>query len=531
MGASNSKVEGICRPAQSGKTRTYQALIKDYEMLAELFFDCEGFVNVVVCSNNTSLVQQTASRHTAELYESSSVESDGGAADDRIEGKVFSWFSGTKENNLRWDGLANRIKEDEVSMVVACAHAKRIGFIVDLLKDLNRSKVFKKKVNVWIDEADESISKWSKVDIASLQVVHSVTLISATFDAIVKKYGKVRVRCYDVAHPATYVGFKDCDVTRKDIAVVSAPAYLAAVYNEFSAQLCVPGMRLFAPGDNTQESHDNIAEFLCARGWAVLVLNGARKEVVKPDGQVLPIADYVEWDNGTPEEIGRTITSIYYDSGLAQFPFAITGQICLGRGLTFQNERFLFDWAVVPNMVSRATAYQCAARVLGNIKDMPNYKQCKVVTTSRMQRLIEQAENIAINIGHGERGQHAVVDKEALKRAQGSDDMKMSVPVVITITADELEDIYKSKSDVKRQKILDKLDSVLRDTLRTYECKQVTRPKAGPQFQKAVTDVANAAANGRRPGLFTKEEKKTNVWQAILDDRDNRIIVTYYRGA
>jgi hypothetical protein len=418
MGALNSRVEGICRPAQSGKTRTYQKLIKDYEMLAELFYDCEGFINIVICSNNKSLVQQTAARHAADLYDTSSVESDGGKADDRIEGKVYSWFSGTKENNLDVGGLADLIKEDEVAMVVCCAHAKRISWLVKLLENLNRSKTFKKKVNIWIDEADESIGKWSKIDIARLPVVHSVTLISATFDAIIKKFGKVRVRCYDVAHPASYIGFKDCEVTRKDIAVASAPAYLAAVYAEFSTQLCVPGMRLFAPGDNTQESHDQIAEFLRVRGWAVLVLNGARKEIIKPDGQILPIADYVEWENGTPEEIGKTITSIYHDSGLSAFPFAITGQICLGRGLTFQNADFLFDWAIVPNMVSRAAAYQCAARVLGNIKHLPNYKQCKIVTTSRMQRLIEQAENIAIRIGHGEKGDHTVVDNEALKRAQ-----------------------------------------------------------------------------------------------------------------
>jgi hypothetical protein len=420
MGSSNSKVEGICRPAQSGKTKTYQELIKDYEMLADLYWGIPGFINIVLCSNNKSLVQQTTSRHAAELYETSSVESEGGAADDRIEGKVFSWFSGTKENNLSVGDLADRIKEDEVGMVVCCAHAKRIGFLVELLENLNRSKTFKKKVNIWIDEADESIGKWSKVDIASLQVVHSVTLISATFDSIIKKYGKVRIRCYDVAHPVNYISFKDCDVMTRDIVVSGAPEYLAEVYNEFSAQLCLPGVRLFAPGDNTQESHDQITEFLRMRGWAVLILNGARKEIVKPDGHILPIADYVEWDNGTPEEIGKTITSIYHDSGLAQFPFAITGQMCLGRGLTFQNNSFLFDWAIVPNMAARASAYQCAARVLGNLKHLPNYKQCKIITTSRMQRLIEQAENIAINIGRGERGDHIVVDKEALKRAQAS---------------------------------------------------------------------------------------------------------------
>ena len=419
MGAFLTKVEGICRPAQSGKTRTYQKLIKDYELLADLFYDCSGFINIVLCSNNRSLVQQTASRHAADLYETSSVESDDAPADDRIEGKVFSWFSGTKENNLSVGDLADRIKEDEVGMVVCCAHAKRIGFLAKLLENLSRSKNFKKKINIWIDEADESINKWSKIDIASLQIIHSVTLISATFDSIIKKYGKVRMRGFEVAHPECYIGFKDCNVITDDTAVGTAPEYLAAIYEKMEKDLCIPGMRLFAPGDITQESHEQIVSFLVRRGWAVLILNGARKEIIKPDGQILPIADYAEWENDTPEEIGKTITRIYHDSGLTRYPFAITGQMCLNRGLTFQNEHFLYDFGILPNMKDRANAYQCAARILGNIKNIPSYKKCTIITTTRMKRLIEQAENIAINIGRvAENGELALVDKESMKWAQ-----------------------------------------------------------------------------------------------------------------
>jgi len=78
-------------------------------------------------------------------------------------------------------------------------------------------------------------------------------------------------------------------------------------------------------------------------------------------------------------------------------------------------------------MADRSAAYQCAARVLGNIKHLPNYKQCKIITTSRMQRLIEQQENIAINIGRGVKGDHAIIDKDALKRAQVGPDGRAPV--------------------------------------------------------------------------------------------------------
>ena len=430
MGASNSKIECICRPAQSGKTRTYQELIKDYELLAELFHGCDGFINIVLCSNNRSLVQQTAARHAADLYENSSVESEDVEADDRIEGSVFSWFSGTSKNNVSVRDLAFRILKGEVSMVVCCGHMKRISYLYKLIKELNDFPAFNKKINIWIDEADESIKKWSKpdVDASRLPIVNTVTLISATFDSIIKKYGKVRVRGFDVAHPECYIGFKDCKVEIDDSAG-SAINYLEAVYEKKMAVLCKPGMRLFAPGDITQESHEQIAAYLGKKGWSVLILNGARKEIIKPNGTILPIADHAEWENDTPEEIGKTITRIYHDSGLANYPFAITGQICLSRGLTFQNNRFLFDYGVVPNMGDRATAYQCAARMFGNIKNFEAYKQASIVTTTRMKKWIEQGENIAMNIGRvAAHGELAVVDNDAMKRIESAgEDANFSV--------------------------------------------------------------------------------------------------------
>jgi hypothetical protein len=536
MGINNSKVECIWRPAQSGKTRTYQQIIKEYELLSELFYDCDGFVNIVLCSNNKSLVQQTAYRHREIYDDASSTDSDGGDADARIEGNVFSWFSGTKKNGIDAETLAWKICKNEVSMVVCCGHMKRIEYLYALLKELNNAPFFTKKVNIWIDEADESIKKWSKekVDASKFSIVHSVTLISATFDSVLKKYGKIKVRGFEQPHPDSYVKFTDCEVTTDDTAAASSVDYLQTMYKKYEKALCRPGMRLFAPGDVTRESHERIAEFLCEKGWAVLILNGERKEIVMPNGEIRKIEDYISWDHDTPEEIGKTITKIYMDTGLNQFPFAITGQICLNRGLTFQNENFLFDFGIAFNLADRAAAYQCLARMFGNINKFKHYKPCKIVTTSRMKKLVEQAENIAVNIGkHVHDNELKFVDKHIVKAISGgvSEDMKMSIPVVIKITKEELEAIYKSNAEKKRSSILDKMDSEIGAMLRGYTCKEITRPKADLRYKKAVTDMATAAEDERRPGVFTKEDKKTNVWQAVLDERENQIIVTFYNGS
>jgi hypothetical protein len=419
MGINNSKVECIWRAAQSGKTRTYQGIIREYELLSELFYDCEGFVNIVLCSNNKSLVQQTAARHKNDLYDdTSSTDSDGSDADARIDGNVFSWFSGTKKNGIDAQTLAWKICKGEVSMVVCCGHMKRIEYLYELLKELNDAPFFTKKVNIWIDEADESIKKWSKekVDASKLAVVHSVSLISATFDSVLKKYGKIKVKGFEQPHPEMYARFIDCNVVTDDTAAVSSVDYLQKMYEKHEKDLCKPGMRLFAPGDVSRESHEKITEFLCEKGWAVLILNGERKEIVKPNGEILKIEDYVSWDNDTPEEIGKTITKIYKDTGLEQYPFAITGQMCVNRGLTFQNEQFLFDFGISFNLAERATAYQCLARMFGNIKHFQSYKKSTIVTTSRMKKLVQQAENIAVNIGkHVYENELEFVDKDTIK--------------------------------------------------------------------------------------------------------------------
>ena len=65
MGSTNSKCECIWLPGQSGKTRKIQEMIKFTAQLnnLELFDDDEPqAIDIFICSNNRTLVQQTSSR-------------------------------------------------------------------------------------------------------------------------------------------------------------------------------------------------------------------------------------------------------------------------------------------------------------------------------------------------------------------------------------------------------------------------------------------------------------------------------------
>lgn len=421
MGSANSKTDCIWLPGQSGKTRNMMERIKTLEDIAAEEYGCDGFLNIVISANNRSLVDQTEVRMNKELFRD---EEEDEEADAKIEGTCFKWRSGLKNNNVSVGDLADKIKEGEISMVVCCAHAKRLAYLRLLLANLEKSRLFSKKINVWIDEADASIRLWSKpeLDVSGFSKVHKITLVSATYESILKKYGQIRVLpCLETMLPI-YHRVQDCLIVEQDIAADSSDEYLKEIFGRYTGELCRPGVRLFAPGDIERKSHDAIADFLYQKGFAVVVINGLRKEMLIPGRTTpIPLTPYVDVETGAPEEVGRVIAKIYQDNNLARFPFAITGHLCLGRGITFQNDRFLFTHGVMFDIADKANAYQTACRLAGNIKGLPSYEPPMLFTTSKMISTILAKENTAINIAkHVAENGLALVDKEMIEYLYGS---------------------------------------------------------------------------------------------------------------
>lgn len=399
MGSSNSKIECLIKPGQSGKTRTMQERIKDYEKMAEMLGD-ECALNIVICSNNKKLVEQTTARMNDDLFDSVSTVSNESneKSDDKIVGTCFSWASGTKKTNVSTDALAWKITKGDVSMVVCCAHKKRLAYLFNLLNELNASSLFSRQINIFIDEADESINLWSPYEsqINTMTKVNKVMLVSATFNSIANKYQRIRiVPLVETYNPETYSKVSDCNILG-DETVGSACDYIKGVFAKHEETLTKPGLRLFAPGNIQKITHTEIADFLRTKGYAVMILNGTEKSIIKPDGSKINIADHI--DENKPEEIGKVMTRIYYDNGLDKGLFAITGQLCLGRGLTFQNENFMFGFGIIPPMSDAANAYQCACRMAGNIKKVNGYRQATLVTTMKMKQTILKQEDVAATL-------------------------------------------------------------------------------------------------------------------------------------
>jgi len=153
MGANNTKVECLWLPGQSGKTRKIKESIEKTSFnirdLKEIYGIEEHF-NIIICSNNKSLVDQTNVRMTEELYKDEDIG-------------VFSWRSvnGKMEDkncgNIEVKSLCYNIIEDELNMLLCCANPTRIKYLFNLLETLEKSKNFNTKIDIWIDEADSSL--------------------------------------------------------------------------------------------------------------------------------------------------------------------------------------------------------------------------------------------------------------------------------------------------------------------------------------------------------------------------------------
>lgn len=428
MGISASKLKCLYLPAQSGKTRKMEELIKYYKNIHECFGN--GDINIVISANNILLVEQTKKRMNTDL----ATDSEEGANDAVIKAGVFSWTSGIKECNISSIELKERLLEEEVEMVVLCANAIRLNYLSDTLQRLGRSKHFTKKINIWIDEADKSIKLWSKHEaLLMLKAIHQVTLVSATFDTVVAKYGQIQVLPFQITHPACYRRLKDAIKIEENFATAEAADYVKHVLLKNREKLVRPGLRAFIPGEMKRASHDAIADFLHKDlGFVVIIINGERKEILVPGEAKIDLGCYLTVTSGAeePKEFNTELAKLYTANNWARFPLAITGFYCVERGITFQcgpetdaskgvHDGFLFDYGVIPPIACKAEAYQAMARLFGNVGHLPNYKAVEIYTSSAMFNKVEKQEEIAVNLARMVQEQGLeVVTKKDLKAAQ-----------------------------------------------------------------------------------------------------------------
>jgi hypothetical protein len=539
MGLAYSKLKVLTLNGQGGKTRRIKEMIQEEEKVSPGLH-----LNFIIQANNRSLVEQTSVRMDEELFTEPAepVESDA-----KIEGGVFSWHSGTGVR-ITVDDLVGKILSGDVSMVVCCANLIRLNYLSAVITKLSVSfKRFKSpiKANIWIDEADASMCYWRDADFQDLgrnPFVEKVTMVTATVDAIVKEFKAIRVIPLEEPTLPFYFRVQDYAVERIPYQKMPAHDFIKMVAEGNPERYFTPGTRTFAPGAVERKSHEAICEWALSFGAAVVILNGLRKEIRIPNGEgsaptiiTLPKMK----DSEKPEEIGRVIGHLYKKHKLERYALFITGNICLGRGITFQNDLFLFDHQILPPAFeNRAAAYQAACRGAGNIKKLPNFLereatgfQPTIVTTPDMWKFIVEAETIASTLAKKahETGNCVFNEQDLAIHSGGSGGLEFShVPVRFPLPA-ELQDIDERTHNIAtwHSTVLDclsKLDPALHADIvanypeghvDNYSCKTPAKMARHTSFFRPVYEAARKGLRARVPKFPVIKGK--NIWYAALD--------------
>lgn len=537
MGGLNSKCSVLTLNGQGGKTRRMKMMLLEGKATARQ-------INFIIQANNRSLAQQTSGRM---------VNDDKLQADAKIVGDCFTWCSGGRGPKITADDLVGKLFMGTVSTVVCCANRIRLDYLADVITKFEKAHLDRgiqcEKMNIWFDEADAYMSfveDHNYHDIVKKEIVNKVTFVTATVDALVAYFGSIRVIPLENPTLPIYFRVQDYIVEHVTDRTQSAASFIKMVVEANRERYLKPGTRIFAPAEVERRSHEEIADFAIFVRGAVFILNGENKELRMPSStggiEVIPLPNTFDTD----EEIGMSIGHFYNKYKLDRFPLFITGNLCLGRGITFQNELFLFDHQIISScFMKQATAYQAACRGAGNIKGLPIFKAREetgfkptIVTTEKVWRLIINAENIASTLA--KKAFHTgncMVRRQDLEIASGSHEGNLlqysHVPVRFALPA-ELRGIKEQPRGTWSKLVLDCLKtlspSVYADIMANYEEKghinnyslsEDGGDRKDGRYKSMFRPVYEAAKKNERarPPKFDEAMNIAgrNIWYAALD--------------
>lgn len=401
-------------PAQSGKTSRMIELINKWNAPPHTTSVETKPINIVFVDNNLLLALQTHRRFVDGITSEEGTTS--------REPRIFAWTSEppatprsgksvrTTEASAVFDEI---IYHDRYDTVVCCLNKIRVTKVLELIDRLYtfRSRGQTRNVNIWIDEADNHIGLLREHD-RSLKgygdFITNIILITATMGPIyehLEHFGHdCRVLVYEHTYPPTYHKYAESEIVH-EYSKVSIPLGLTSgVFNTLS-RIVMSGeipqtSRWLCPGYRNVNSHEEISAFLLRRGFNVLILNGTTKEIRYADSRP---SRQLSKEIHKDLEIAKAINRLYFTTDLCTAPFAVTGNICISRGITFASRGdigdFMFTHAVIPDDYSRGEdAYQLVSRCIGNIKDMRGYTPPVIYVSEGLHMKILEQEIAACGI-------------------------------------------------------------------------------------------------------------------------------------
>ena len=390
------KCKLLVKACQSGKTsEAIKDWIVEQSKLDPAKIDKVRKIAIFVCDNSLLLTQQTGSRLSADVD---------------IKGGVVTLSS--KADFKHIDKLSKTIIANKnISTIICCGNSRRFRDITELSNTLSRSKDLY-KISVYLDEADKILgSKNTKAEIAKwrspMSCIKNIIFITATpyeskTDNLVNTFGSLELLSIDSIISEKYHRFADSVlIDTSEIPISSNVDYCADVFDKYIPDGPEIGDVYFIPAQHERETHDAMEKLLLDIGFdCVVKINGYKKEfTIKTNDdeyQKVPFASY--------NEVSKYLGDFYSkNNGKDNWAMAITGNICISRGISIQSPECFISHAIYgPQCASNyKNLYQIFARVCGNIRNFPDYIKNgppKIYTTQKKFDTVCKMEQFAINL-------------------------------------------------------------------------------------------------------------------------------------
>jgi len=563
----NDKATIIVKPTQSGKTFQMLLGILSFFKAAP---DGVRRIQLIFVDNNLILANQTASRVSGcEWFE-----------DEENEYLMFSSKSKTADAaKIYWE-MTNPSRERQVSNIIMCANNARFKDTEELIcrTATTNPNIF---FDLWIDESDKTFSapKHSSLmhKLCQMNNVKSVTLLTATPGSNLRQFGEINIVPMEstIVHDS-YSAWSNANVNKIEATSSDTVDYAQAIIDTHP-ETFVSGVRCFIPSDVFIETHEEMAAMLVQKGFAVLLINGVscdvlfkfgrkkRQQMVR-QGVVATLCGFnpEKYKNGLNDiQASEWIADIYEALMLSSFPFAITGNLCIGRGTTLSSPKMCINRAILPpkeprnrssKELSLARMYQLAGRINGNTKEFasweppivfctPMFDECIKTMETRAKRLAEVAHhsgNKVVNQEAYETIADAPMTAGEVKQKLKDEELELkgSVPVVIGVDANDIELVLKATGESRRDTLLGIIARINLDLwfeICPFNCikiSQAGRDGSEDARKKYIDAPVNKAANGIKWKVDVDQANNDkNVWLAFLDAEEKRVIVSVWYGS
>jgi len=328
-------------------------------------------INIILCDNNLLLTKQTSERVGKDLQE---VEVNG---EPYLE---FSSHSRTDYNNA--DAVVGAIIRKGIHNILCCTNGTRIDDIYGIIRDLNKSELTRHAFffKIWLDEADKYpgfIDTTFRPLVEKYENV-SVYCITATAKKLFDRYESLNVFPLENTTSEHYHGWSD-NVLRFVDSDTTCVGFAGHVLDNMGMELIKPGTKWYIPADHKKVTHMAMKELCVKRGFVTIVVNGDGIKFYFPNREI------VEFKKD--DELNTIIKKAYREYDLHKYPLAITGNVCIGRGISIMSNDFMMNYGILSSCHNQQEASQNSGRLKGNIKSWSNYKPPVVFTTERFNRI------------------------------------------------------------------------------------------------------------------------------------------------